>query len=100
MRGLMVAVVVMGVLIIAGTTTLVVVIAHRLSGAQTPHAAVQPAGATPATLTLNEPPGTHIAAVIPMQGRMALRLQGGGPDRVVVIDLRSDRPVARIGLAH
>lgn len=90
MRGLMVAVVGMGVLIVVGTVALLVAISQRLSS---------PAPGNAGVVTLNEPSGTHIAGVTGLADRLALRLHGGGPDRVVVIDLKTGRPSVRIGLA-
>ena len=90
MRMLKVAVVVMGVLIVAGVTVLVMVIVGRISA---------PAG-PPMRAVLDEPPGTRIVAVAALPDRLALQLQGGGPDRVVVLDMRSGRELARAALAR
>jgi hypothetical protein len=90
MRMLKVAVVAMGVLIIAGVTLLVVVIVERASA---------PAGA-PMSRVLDEPVGTRIVAMSAASDRLALQLQGGGPDRVVVLDMRSGREVGRAALAR
>jgi hypothetical protein len=90
MRMLKLAVVAMGVLIVAGTTVLVVVIAGRISA---------PAG-PPMRAVLDEPAGTHIVAVSALPDRLALQLQGGGPDRVVVLDMHSGREVGRAALAR
>ena len=91
MRMLKVAVVVMGVLIIAGVTLLVVVIAGRISA---------PGGGPAMHAVLDEPAGTRIVAISALPDRVALQLSGGGPDRVVVLDLRSGREVARAALAR
>ena len=90
MAALKAAVVVMGVLIIAGVTVIIAVLAQRVMAA--PPAAVR--------ATLDEPAGTRIAGASAASDRLALRLQGGGPDRVVVVDLRTGRVVARAGLAQ
>ncbi|SOD97556.1 hypothetical protein [Caenispirillum bisanense] len=51
-----------------------------------PAAAPQPPAATFGTVTLAEPPSTEIEAVGVAEGRILLRLGGGGkPDRVVVL---------------
>lgn len=89
MRALKVLVVVMGVMIIAGVVGMIVIIAQRLGGAQT--------AAGPAVL--DEPTGTRIAGTSLSADRLAIQLQGGGPDRVVVIDLRTGRPIAQARLA-
>lgn len=92
MRMLRIAVVVMGVLIVAGVAVLAVALTQRVGSlvASGPAAAV----------LLDEPAGTRIAGLSLAAGRLALRLQGGGPDRVLLLDSRSGRVVARIGLAR
>jgi hypothetical protein len=87
---LKVAVVVMGVLIIAGVVTLGVVLSQRVFAGP----------GHPVQTVLDEPPGTRILSISAQSDRLALQLQGGGPDRVVVIDLRTARIVARAALAH
>jgi len=91
MRGLLVVVVVaMGVVIVAGSVTLGVMVARRGSGA--------PPVAKDAVL--DEPAGTRIAGISALGDRLALRLQGGGPDRVVVLDLRDGHVLGRAMLAR
>lgn len=91
MRALKILTVVMGVMILAGTLVLGVLIARRLSGA----------GQQPASFAvqLAEPEGTRIAAIAAVQDRLALQLQGGGPDRVVLMDQRTGARVGRVELA-
>ncbi len=90
MRGLLVAVVAgMGLLILAGVTTIGLTIAHRM-------VAVPPAAPD---VVLDEPAGTRIVEVSALSDRLALRLQGGGPDRVVVVDLRNGKVIGRAALA-
>jgi hypothetical protein len=92
MRALKVLVVVMGLMIVAGVTVIGVVLVQRVSGPATSGAA--------ASVVLDEPTGTHITAVSALPDRLALILAGGGPDRVVVVDVRSGHVVARAGLAR
>jgi hypothetical protein len=92
MRALLAAVVIMGVLIVAGVVTVVVTIAQRVAGSASPAVAVQ--------AVLDEPAGTRIIGAALAPDRLALTLQGGGPDRVVVLDPRSGRIVARATLAR
>ena len=87
---LKVAVVVMGVLIVAGTVGLFVVLAQRMSAGST----------VIASAVLDEPPGTHIVNVSVAADRMALQLQGGGPDRVLWIDTKTGRVVGHVALAR
>ena len=89
MRGLMAAVVGMGVLIVAGVAVLVVVMVQRVGGAAVPGAAL-----------LDEPAGTVIAEASGAADGVVLRLTGGGPDRVVVVDARNGRVLGRVGLAR
>ncbi len=93
MRALMVAVIVMGVLIVGGVATIVVTIVSRMAG---PAAS----GSAATQALLDEPAGSHIAGISVAPDRVAVQLQGGGPDRVVVVDTRAGRVTARIGLAR
>ena len=93
MRALKAAVIVMGVLIVVGTATLAVLIVQRLGSAGSE------ASARPATV-LDEPAGTRIAGIASSGDRLAVQLQGGGVDRVVVIDLHSGAIAGRIALAR
>jgi hypothetical protein len=83
--------VLMGVLIIAGTTVLGVTIVKRLS---------EPTATTRIAATLDEPEGTRIASIAATQDRLALHLQGGGPDRVVLLDPRTGTRTGSVSLAH
>lgn len=89
MRGLKAAVIIMGVLIVAGVAVLVVLLAQRVVGA-----------APSANAMLDEPPGTHIVNASTSGDRILLQLQGGGPDRVVVLDLRSGHVLGRAALTR
>lgn len=92
MRFLKILTIGMGVLIVVATTVLVVLIAHRLGGAS------HSVSATVA-VELNEPAGTRIAGIAAVGDRLAVQLQGGGPDRVVLVDPRNGAVMGRIGLA-
>ncbi len=89
MRGLMAAVIGMGVLIVAGVAVLVVTVVHRL-GSQ-PVLAAQ---------SLDEPVGTHLQQIAPAGDRLAILLTGGGPDRVVLLDPRTGAVTGHIGLTR
>ena len=89
LRGVMTAVIVMGVLIVAGVAVLMVTIVRRLS--------------TPPVLAarnLDEPAGTHLAQIAPAGDRLAVLLTGGGPDRIVLLDPRTGLVTGHIGLAQ
>jgi hypothetical protein len=93
MRALQTATIVMGVLIVAGVATIVVTIVSRMSGGGTGGAAVQ-------TVLADQPPGTRIAGASVAADRIAVQLQGGGPDRVVVIETRNGRVIATVALGR
>jgi len=92
MQALKVLVVVMGVMIVGGTVTLGVVIFNRMGGGV--GTARSPA------LTLDEPEGTRIVSMATTADRIAVLMQGGGPDRVVWIDPKSGLVAGRVSLAR
>jgi Family of unknown function (DUF6476) len=94
MRGLKIAVIVMGVLIVVGTIGLVVGVLHRTN---TVTSALLP---PVVTAVLQEPEGTHIVSIAALADRLAVQLQGGGADRVVLIDPKTGALAGRISLAH
>lgn len=87
---LKVAVVVMGVLIVGGVALLLVLIVGRVAA---------PGRQAAGPLLLDEPAGTELTAMALSGDRLALQLRGGGPDRVVVVDLRGGAPM-RVRLAR
>lgn len=91
MQALKVLVVVMGVLIIAGVAVIVATIVGRAT-----HPGAIVAGAA---VSLDEPEGTHIGQTALANGALALTLVGGGPDRVVVVDLSSGRVLRRVSVS-
>jgi putative heme iron utilization protein len=52
------------------------------------------------TAVLQEPEGTRIAGIAATADRLAVQLQGGGGDRVVLVDPRTGALAGRISLAH
>ncbi len=92
MRFMKALVIGMGVLIVVATTVLIVLIVHRLTGPP----AVAPAAAGP--VLLDVPSGTRIVTIAPAGDRLAVQLQGGGPDRVLLVDPRSGVVMGRIAL--
>jgi Family of unknown function (DUF6476) len=96
MRALKMLTVVMGVLIVLGTVTLVVLVLQRAGGGA--RVAV-PAGVSVAQL-LDEPAGTSIAGIALAQDRLAVHLHGGGPDRVLLLDPHTGAISLRVGLAR
>ncbi len=90
-RALLALVIVMGVLILAGTAGLVAVVVHRLSQPRAGLTVAEPAAPS------QEPAGTRITALVRQSDTvLAIALTGGGPDRVLVWDLAAGRAVAEI----
>jgi hypothetical protein len=75
MTALKAAVICMGVLIVAMMALLLVGLSRR---------APAPAPLT-ANVVIDEPPGTHIASLTQAGPAWAVLLQGGGPDRIVIL---------------
>jgi hypothetical protein len=97
MRALKAAVVVMGVLIVLGTMGLVIGIARR-SGA--PVTVPVASSLALVSAVLDEPAGTRIAGIVAVRDRLAVQLQGGGVDRVVLIDPVTGTLAGQISLAR
>lgn len=105
-RALLALVIVMGVLIVAGTTGLVAVVVHRLAHPQPPHAVavasleqVPPATMPPLQAIAHEPAGTRITGLVRQSDSLlSIALTGGGPDRILVWDLRRAAPLSEISL--
>ena len=89
MRFLKILTIAMGVLIVVATTVLIVVIARRLTSPTMPSAV---------SALLDEPAGTRIAGIASVGDRLAVQLQGGGADRVLLLDPRTGLVVGSIGL--
>jgi len=91
MKALKALTIVMGLLIVGGTAVLAVVLARRMGGG---------AAAPSVAVLLDEPAGTRIAGIAGAGDRLAVQLQGGGPDRVVLLDPHTGAPTGHVGLAH
>ncbi len=91
MQGLKILMIVMGVMIVVGLTVVVGTIVQRSGGTT---AAIVADG------VLDEPAGTRIAGIAVLADRLAVQLQGGGPDRVLLLDPRNGRVMGRIALAR
>ena len=91
MRALKIATIAMGVLIVLGTTVVVVTVVRRTM--------FGPAGFPDKTFTavLDEPAGSGIAGIAAVRDRLAVQLHGGGTDRVVGIDPARARPATSNG---
>ena len=93
MRAVKIATIAMGVLILLGTTIILVTIVKRtMSGPAAPE--------KPFAALLDEPAGTAIAGIASAGDRLALHLHGGGEDRVVLINPASGVVVGRIGISR
>jgi hypothetical protein len=85
--------VLMGVLIIIGSTVVVVTIIKRT----TTTTESNDAGAA---VVLDEPAGTRIGGIAAVSNRLAVLLQGAGPDRIVLIDPSTGKEAGTIALAR
>ena len=94
MRAVKIATIVMGVMILLGTTVILVTIVRRTVGG--PVSVPEKAFAA----VLDEPAGTAIAGVTSAHERLAVQLHGGGPDRVLLIDPGSGAILGRLSLAR
>ena len=102
MRWLKIAVIVMGVLIVGGTVTLMVLIIQRAGGSSSGTGSVnRPAVPGSVALTgLGEPEGTRIVSMATSGERIVLHLQGGGTDRLALLDSRTLQLVGRVSLGR
>lgn len=90
MRALLGGVIAMAVLIVISGVTLITLVAHRLSAPPPPKPVI----------VLTEPAGTQMVGVSSFgPHRMAVQLRQGGPDRVVIVDTHTGRPIMRLQLA-
>jgi hypothetical protein len=89
MRLLMAVTIGMGVLILLGTTVVIVTVAHRIAA---PRAKPEDMIA----LHLDEPAGTRIGGIAGAGDRLAVALQGGGTDRIVLVDPDTGAVTGRI----
>jgi Family of unknown function (DUF6476) len=93
MRLLMAVTIGMGVLILLGTTVVIVTIAHRIAA---PRARPEDV----ISLHLDEPSGTHIGGIAGAGDRLAVVLQGGGTDRILLISPDTGAVTGRITLGR
>ena len=77
MRALKVLVVMMGVLIVAGTVTLVALLVQRVGAA---------GGAASGDVALRQPPGSRIAGVASAEGRIAVWVERPDGGRILLVD--------------
>jgi hypothetical protein len=94
MRALKIVTIVMGMLIVLGTTVVVVTVVRRTMFGQ----AGFPEKAFSAVL--DEPAGTGIVGIASVRDRLAVQLHGGGVDRVVIIDPASGAVMGRIAVGR
>lgn len=104
-RGLLAAVIGMGVLLAVGSLVLVGVLVHRIShpkpaaiaGLNAEPAVLAGAAGNDGELVLGEPVGTHVSGMTrEREGVLAVALTGGGPDRVLLWDVQNRRIVGRL----
>ncbi len=83
--------VLMGVLIIIGSTVVVVTIIKR---------STEEPNDTNVAVVLDEPAGTRIGGIAAVSNGLAVLLQGAGPDRIVLVDPRTGKEAGTIALAR
>jgi hypothetical protein len=94
LRALKIVTIMMGVLIVIGTTVVVVTIAKRtMSGSAKPPE-------KPFAAILDQPAGTAIMGITSVRDRLAVQLHGGGADRVILIDPASGTVVGQVSLTR
>jgi Family of unknown function (DUF6476) len=99
MRALKILVVVLGVLLVGGFITLVVVIAGRIAQRQTAPTATQPAPPPFAAAPIELPAGARIETIAVGPDRIVVHLAlPGGNRELVIIDLASGRRLGAIPL--
>jgi hypothetical protein len=86
------AAVIMGILILAGTGVIVVTVVKRIGGGSS--------GPSNVTVVLDEAEGTRIVGIAALSDRLAVLMQGGGPDRIVLIDPHSGAQAGAVTLAR
>lgn len=89
----------MGVLIVLGTTVLIVTVVHRIGGQRASGPAAAPVAAGPAfAATLPGGAGAHIAGIAAVDGRLAVWLAGGTGEggRVVLVDPATGKVVGTL----
>ena len=90
MRALKVLVIVMGVLIVAGTAVVIVTVAKRVS---------QAGRTAPVAASLTLPAGCSVAEMTTIGDRLALRLEGAGDCRqILLVDPATGSITGHIGL--
>jgi len=95
MRAVKIAAAVMAVLIVLGTTVIVVTVFKRLTAPAAPAVLTASAAAV-----MDEPEGTGIVGIAVVGDRLAVQLHGGGPDRIVFVDPHTATVAGRISLAR
>jgi Na+(H+)/acetate symporter ActP len=103
MRAVRFAAIVMGVLIVLGTTVVLVTIMKRTMFRGEMAASGDVAREAPRknfAAVLDEPAGTGVAGIAAVRDRLAIQLRGGGTDRVLFIDPETGAVVGRVTLSR
>jgi hypothetical protein len=91
-RPLLIAVIAMGVLILLVTTVVIVKLVKDVVTA--------PASLTLTTTMLRQPQGSHIVTITTVGDRLGVLLQGGGPDRILLVDPDTGRVAGQMMLGQ
>ncbi|MBW4023460.1 MAG: hypothetical protein HIU92_10040 [Proteobacteria bacterium] len=92
-RPLLIAVIAMGVLIVVVTTVVIVkLVKDIVSGPSAP--------VTLTTTMLHQPAGSHIVSIAAVDGRLSVLVEGGGPDRILLVEPGSGRVAGELMLGQ
>jgi hypothetical protein len=98
-RPLMIAVIAMGVLVILGTTVVIVKVVKDMMGGGNSEAAVSQS-VTLTTHMLSQPAGSHIVTIAGAGDRLSVLVNGGGPDRILFVDPASGAVTGQLMLGR
>jgi len=91
-RPLLIAVIAMGILIVLVTTVVIVKLVKDVVTA--------PASVILTTTMLRQPAGSHIVTITPVDGRLGVLVNGGGPDRILLLDPGTGKVAAQLMLGQ
>ncbi len=97
-RPLMIAVIAMGVLVILGTTVVIVKVVKDMMGGNSEAAVSQTVTLT--THMLSQPAGSHIVTIAGAGDRLSVLVNGGGPDRILFVDPASGAVTGQLMLGR
>lgn len=90
-RPLLMVVIGLGILVVLGTTVVIVKVVKDLISGHPAAPVAESGGMTADTIALttnmlSQPAGSHIVNIAGVGGRLSVLISGGGPDRVLFVD--------------